>query len=87
MLLAHAKAWHTYDEMFRSNQQGQVSIPLVGHWGEPKTNSRADVEAAERSMQWLTGWFAHPIFVNGDYPDVMKESVKEKSDKEKVPNR
>mgnify|MGYP001801570252 FL=1 len=28
----------------------------------------------------MLGWFAHPIYVNGDYPDVMKEYVKNMSD-------
>jgi len=25
------------------------------------------------------GWFAHPVFVNGDYPELLKERVKRKS--------
>ena len=33
------------------------------------------VEAGETKMQFDIGWFAHPIFVNGHYPDVMREKV------------
>lgn len=87
MLLAHAKAWHTYDEDFRSTQQGKVSIILNSHWGEPKTDKQADIAAADRSVEWWLGWFAHPVFVNGDWPDIMKKTVKEKSDAKGIPNR
>ena len=87
MLLAHAKAWHTYDQLFRNSQQGKVSISLLSHWGEPKTDQKVDIDAAERSMEWWLGWFAHPVFVNGDWPEVMKKSIKEKSAVKGIPNR
>jgi lactase-phlorizin hydrolase len=41
----------------------------------PKSKSAADVEAAERELQLLFGWFAHPIFKNGNYPQVMIDKV------------
>lgn len=87
MLLAHAKAWHTYDQQFRTSQQGKVSLILNVQWGEPKSNTQADKDAAERSLEWWLGWFAHPVFVNGDWPDIMKKTVKEKSDAKGIPNR
>jgi len=87
MLLAHAKAWHTYDQVFRATQQGKVSIILNVQWGEPKTDKEADKEAADRSIEWWLGWFANPVFVNGDWPDVMKKIVKEKSEAKGIPNR
>ena len=37
--------------------------------------SASDKEAVVRAMQFTTGWFAGPIFGDGDYPDVMKESL------------
>ena len=30
-------------------------------------------------LQCTLGWFAHPVFVNGDYPDLLKETVLRKS--------
>lgn len=48
-------------------------------WKEPADNSTDAMEASERAMQFKLGWFAHPIFKNGDYPSVMKEAVANKS--------
>ena len=61
MLLAHAKAWHTYDQVFRATQQGKVSITLNVKWGEPKRDKQADKDAAHRSIEWFLGWFANLV--------------------------
>ena len=58
---------------------GEISITLDTDWKEPYSDSNEDLAAAERAMQFKLGWYAHPIFVNGDYPDVMKEQVLKKS--------
>ena len=42
-------------------------------------NNASHVQAAERAQQFLIGWFANPIYVNGDYPDVMKDYVRRNS--------
>ncbi|XP_068717763.1 cytosolic beta-glucosidase-like [Montipora capricornis] len=87
MLLAHAKAWHTYDQGFRATQQGKLSIILNVQWGEPKTDKQTDLDAAERYLEWFLGWFANPVFVNGDWPEVMKMTVLKNSESEGIPNR
>lgn len=79
MLLAHAKAWHTYNKEFRQKQKGKVSIVVNAQWFEPKTDKEEDIKAADRGMQWFLGWMAHPVFVNGDYPKIMKERILEKN--------
>lgn len=55
---------------------------MVNHWFEPYSNKEEDVEAADRATEFMLGWFAHPIFVNGDYPQVMKERIGVKSEAE-----
>ena len=48
-------------------------------WKEPLTGNASDVLAAERALQFKLGWFAHPIYIDGDYPEVMKQRVAAKS--------
>lgn len=49
-------------------------------WCEPRDRSNQDdVEAAERVMQLKLGWWANPIFGNGDYPDTLKTQLESKA--------
>ncbi|NWW53881.1 LPH hydrolase, partial [Pedionomus torquatus] len=78
ILKAHAKVWHLYNDKYRSRQLGKVGLVLNSDWAEPKTPTNSeDVRASERYLQFMLGWFAHPIFVNGDYPDVLKAQIQE----------
>ncbi|KAM6934821.1 lactase/phlorizin hydrolase-like [Xenentodon cancila] len=86
LILAHAKAYHTYNDNYRKAQGGLVSIALNADWVEPKdVNVYREVLAADRAMQFQLGWFAHPIFKNGDYPDAMKWQVGNKSELQGLP--
>ena len=38
-----------------------------------------DVKAADRSMQFILGLWAHPIFRNGDWPEAIKQQVQVKN--------
>ncbi|XP_048455197.1 lactase/phlorizin hydrolase [Rhincodon typus] len=77
IIKAHANAWHTYDKNYRSQQHGQVGIALNSDWAEPSSpNKPEDVQTADRYLQFMLGWFAHPIFVNGDYPETLKAQIK-----------
>ncbi|NXC28283.1 LPH hydrolase, partial [Campylorhamphus procurvoides] len=78
ILKAHAKVWHLYNDKYRSRQLGKVGLVLNSDWAEPRTpTSTEDMRASERYLQFMLGWFAHPIFVNGDYPEVLKAQVQE----------
>ncbi|XP_060945076.1 lactase/phlorizin hydrolase-like [Limanda limanda] len=81
LIKAHARAYHTYDDKYRTSQGGLVSIALNADWIEPKdVTVPREVVAADRALQFQLGWFAHPIFKNGDYPDAMKWQVGNKSE-------
>ena len=59
---------------------GQVGITLNVDWYEPTIfNETSHVEASETKLQFFAGWFANPIFVNGKYPDIMRQKVKSNS--------
>ncbi|XP_023028515.2 myrosinase 1 [Leptinotarsa decemlineata] len=78
LLLAHAAAYHLYDKEFRKIQDGRISININSNWVEPISTSEEDKMAAEVQKQFMMGWFANPIY-NGDYPEVMKERIRERS--------
>ncbi|XP_006630110.2 beta-klotho [Lepisosteus oculatus] len=77
LIKAHAKAWHTYDRRFRKLQHGQVSIALGSHWIEPEGGKASpfNVEKCQESMEAVLGWFAEPIYGQGDYPTLLKNST------------
>ena len=55
--------------------QGRVGITLNVNWDEPENSDAANQEAADRNMQFSVGWFANPIFGDGNYPRVMIDQV------------
>ncbi|XP_038073990.1 lactase-phlorizin hydrolase-like [Patiria miniata] len=80
IIKSHGMAYNTYQQKYKAQYGGQVSITLSTDFGLPEDeNNPAHVAAADRYMQFTAGWFAHPIFKNGDYPDVMKWQVGNKS--------
>uniref|UniRef100_A0A3Q3KSA4 Lactase n=1 Tax=Monopterus albus TaxID=43700 RepID=A0A3Q3KSA4_MONAL len=79
MLKSHAEAWHVYNDKYRLKQGGKVGIALNSDWAEPMDpSSPEDIAAADRYLQLMLGWFAHPIFVDGDYPATLKTQIEEK---------
>ncbi|XP_063932893.1 myrosinase 1-like [Zophobas morio] len=83
IIKAHARAYHIYDEEFRSQQNGRISIVLDTYWYEPSSDSDEDKEAEERQRQFTFGWFANPIYhPDGNYPQVMIDRIAERSKQE-----
>ncbi|KAJ8315740.1 hypothetical protein KUTeg_007890 [Tegillarca granosa] len=79
IIKSHVKVYHLYNDHFRSRYNGKVGITLDCDWKEPLTDNALDRYAAERSLKFKLGWFADPIFGNGDYPSVMKRYIARKS--------
>ncbi|XP_033229069.1 myrosinase 1-like [Belonocnema kinseyi] len=77
-LKAHAKAYHMYDEEFRSTQNGKIGIVLTCQYffGQDKN----DTVTPDIAFQYDCGWTAHPIFSKlGDYPKIMRKRIDENS--------
>lgn len=74
MLLAHARAYRIYDQQFRATQKGQIGITNNCDWRQPATDSQADKEAAQRSLEFYFGWLTDPLYF-GNYPQSMIDRV------------
>lgn len=71
---AHARAYHIYNDEFRSTQNGKVGIVLNSGFNYAKYEN--DTVSSEVAFQFELGTYAHPIFSkDGDYPNVVKERV------------
>lgn len=87
LIRAHAAAWHSYDTLFRAKQGGFVSIALNSDWAEPfNPADPADQEAAKRHVAFCLDWFATPIFLDGDYPAIMKSQISAVSKRQGCPS-
>ncbi|XP_052742538.1 myrosinase 1-like isoform X1 [Bicyclus anynana] len=78
LLLAHATAYHIYDQDFRPEQNGKIFISCSAQWYEPLTES--DAEAADEANQFEWKQYSHPIFSKtGDFPPAMKKRIAARS--------
>ncbi|KAM4796087.1 klotho [Rhinophrynus dorsalis] len=75
LIKAHAAVWHLYNEQYRSTQGGQVSIALASHWINPINMTDHNIKECRKSLDFVLGWFARPIFIDGDYPQSMKNNL------------
>ncbi|XP_055625374.1 myrosinase 1-like [Toxorhynchites rutilus septentrionalis] len=76
LLLAHAETVQLYRLHYQSSQGGKIGISLSSAWAQPRSDSADDREASEMNLQFIIGWFAHPIFsTNGNYPQIMIDRI------------
>uniref|UniRef100_A0A8C9YX92 Klotho n=1 Tax=Sander lucioperca TaxID=283035 RepID=A0A8C9YX92_SANLU len=72
LLKAHAAAWHLYHRHYRPRQQGKLSMALASHWIKPSRTRLESLRECQCSLDHVLGWFARPLFTDGDYPPCMK---------------
>ncbi|KAL4705020.1 hypothetical protein ACJJTC_009808 [Scirpophaga incertulas] len=80
LILSHAKAYHAYNNDFKSNQGGECGITISVNWYGPLTDSKDDAMAAELRRQAEWGLYAEPIFSSeGDFPKELSRKIALKS--------
>uniref|UniRef100_A0A7S2UAU1 Uncharacterized protein n=1 Tax=Attheya septentrionalis TaxID=420275 RepID=A0A7S2UAU1_9STRA len=72
LLSAHARVAHLYQTQFYPSQCGQIGMTNSGNFRYPLTNSDADREAAQRSIEFQLTWLADPVF-KGEYLQGMRD--------------
>ncbi|XLR42077.1 hypothetical protein S83_026737 [Arachis hypogaea] len=75
LILAHAAAVKVYREKFKATQKGQIGVTLNSAWLVPLSQSKEDVEAANRGLAFMYDWFMEPLH-SGTYPAVMVNRVR-----------
>ncbi|TVU19020.1 hypothetical protein EJB05_35145 [Eragrostis curvula] len=73
-ILAHAAVVKLYREKYQATQKGVVGMNVYSFWNYPFSQSPADLEATQRSLDFMIGWIVNPL-VYGDYPEIMKKVV------------
>lgn len=79
MIVGHALAYHSYHNNFADRFGGEVGITMGGEYAEPYTDNDVDVLAADRMMQFRLGLWLHPIYRNGDWPEIVKDNIARKN--------
>ncbi|CAB3227756.1 unnamed protein product [Arctia plantaginis] len=86
ILLAHARAYHLYDKVYRKEQKGVCGITIATDFREGATNSSADIELGNLAMDFEVGLYSHPIFsTTGGFPKDAVKRVAEKSAQQGFP--
>ncbi|KAM3324184.1 beta-glucosidase 40 [Capsicum chacoense] len=74
LLLAHATVFDIYKKKYKPMQHGSIGISLDTFWYEPLTNSKDDIEATKRAIEFNLDWFLEPVML-GRYPSSMVDRV------------
>ncbi|KAM6598093.1 hypothetical protein CsatA_008617 [Cannabis sativa] len=73
-ILSHAAAVKLYKDKYQESQKGTIGITLVSHWFVPYSNSKHNLNAAQRGLDFMFGWFMDPL-TKGEYPHSMRKLV------------
>lgn len=72
-LLAHAKVAKWYHEVYKG--KGRITFKNSGNYFQANSSSTADANAAQRQYDFSLGWFNHGPWIDGDYPQSLKDTL------------
>jgi beta-glucosidase/6-phospho-beta-glucosidase/beta-galactosidase len=82
---AHAKAYRIYEEEFKPQYGGKVTINIPSSMYYPKNESNPlDVMAADRSFEFNVGLYANAIYL-GNWPQIVIDRIANRSKLEGYP--
>ena len=65
-----------YHELYDPDPAQGISITINTEWAEPRDPlNETHYDATERFLASIFGIIAHPIYVNGDYPELLKSTL------------
>ncbi|CAB3227769.1 unnamed protein product [Arctia plantaginis] len=80
VLLAHAKAYRIYQNLYKTEHQGNVGISIELNWFDPVKNNTENAAAVARARAFQIDLYMHPIFSEtGNFPNLVREIVARKS--------
>ncbi|XP_063542085.1 myrosinase 1-like [Cydia strobilella] len=86
LLVAHAKAYHAYNNDFKPSQGGVCGITISINYYPPLTDSEEDTAASELFKQSQWAIYSDPIFTEqGGWPKEFAERVAAKSEEQGYP--
>uniref|UniRef100_A0A3P9KVD6 Lactase n=1 Tax=Oryzias latipes TaxID=8090 RepID=A0A3P9KVD6_ORYLA len=66
LIKAHAEAWHIYNDKYRAEQKGMVSITINSDWSEPRNpHKQEDIDASRRLLQVYRHDTFCPVLLEG----------------------
>ncbi|XP_059649065.1 beta-glucosidase 12-like [Cornus florida] len=76
-ILSHGATIKLYRERYKASQKGQIGVTLNSNWFVPISQNVANRKAALRALDFMLGWFLHPM-TYGEYPKNMLSLVKKR---------
>jgi beta-glucosidase/6-phospho-beta-glucosidase/beta-galactosidase len=78
VLLGHARAVEIFREEIEPEYgKGRISFANSWDYTPPYSSELEDQVASWRALDFSAGWFGNPVYISGDYPQSMKDTLRD----------